>query len=215
MTLSVKGIDCQRPKKIITPSLSFVLNRGEALQIVGKNGSGKTSLLRTLAGLLPHQRGEIQWDDRPVARWPDFKSHILYLGHRFSMLQRLTVFENLQLFLVRQPQSWVKTAFQTQKQTCLSRIQHALTIFSLWDQRSTITRHLSAGQQRRLVLATLLLSPAPFWIVDEPFTALDQAGSQLLINLMIKHLQLRGYLLMSSHQPIDCSAMPLKKIFLA
>ncbi len=145
---------------------------------------------------------------------PHFKTHILYLGHFLAMQLHLTVFDNLQLFLARRDLfSAKKITMKRRKSMWRQRIQQALTTFSLINQCDTITGTLSAGQQRRLVLSTLLLTPAPFWLLDEPFTALDQSGMQLIIRLMRIHLQRQGYLLMSSHQLIDDLSFFSKNFF--
>lgn len=184
--LNAHNLTALRAEKIIFRHLNLELNAGELLYIRGNNGSGKTTLLQTLAGLLHPQGGHI---DRHVPH--------LYLGHQAGTHPLLSVRENLQLFAkLYHP--------RTSKPPLPQILDHALQQVGLHPYQHQQTRHLSAGQKRRCQLARLWLpapKPAPIWLLDEPFTALDQPTIARLIQHCEHHLHQGGSIALTSHQP--------------
>ena len=163
---------------------------GELLRIAGSNGSGKTSLLRILAGLLTPGRGEVRWKGEPVARLrEEFSRELVFLGHAPAVKDDLTPAENLE-FACRlaglSPEA--------------SSLRKALEAFAVPDRP---VRRLSQGQRRRAALARLVLSAAaPLWLLDEPLNALDADGRKRLGALVERHLEGGGAVLAASHQQL-------------
>ena len=191
LILKVANLGIRRSERWLFRELSFELARGEIIQVVGQNGAGKTSLMRSLCGLLTHAEGTIEWteiDDLPCLP--------LYLGHLAAVKPELTVFENLKFhpiagqFLEDEP------------------IEDAIDQVRLGHYLDTPTRHLSAGQTRRVGLARLLLAKTPCWILDEPFTSLDVEGCRWLEVQMEQFAENGGCVLLTSHQPVNFSKQP-------
>ncbi|HEX4045572.1 MAG TPA: cytochrome c biogenesis heme-transporting ATPase CcmA [Gammaproteobacteria bacterium] len=171
--------------------LSFTLSPGELLCIEGVNGSGKSSLLRILAGLMQPNTGDICWQGvsihHPLAL---FKTQMHYVGHANGIKLDLTVNENLRLT------NALSTALASQETLSL------LKQLQLHTQQQTLARYLSAGQKRRLALAKLWLTSKKLWLLDEPLTALDANTQTFFLAQLTQHLQQGGMAIMSSHQPI-------------
>ncbi len=215
MTLEVNGLRYQRNKKPLFSDLAFQVYPGEALHVLGPNGVGKTTLLQILAGLISPLSGNILWNDVSIQRSPCFKQDLLYVSHRLGMKGVLTPFENLYLFLVRRGLKIENSHSLRQiKQVAKERINAALAKLDLASCLTNLTHCLSAGQQRRLVLAKLLLVNAHYWILDEPFTALDNKSIRLLSLLIEEQLHRGGIIIFSSHQPLSLSKITLKRLFL-
>jgi len=189
---SATDLACSRGERTLFAGLSFALAPGDWLQVTGANGAGKTTLMRTLVGLSQADAGQVTWNGRAVQEQADaFRRATLYLGHHAAVKEELNPIENLQLSCaldgepVAEPQ--VRTALQT---------------LGLAGRGRLPTRHLSAGQKRRVLLARLLLRPARLWVLDEPFAALDTAAVELIGLLLAAHLQGGGMALLTSHQPV-------------
>jgi len=186
--LEARSIELWRGERHLLRGVSFSLQPGESLQLVGPNGVGKSSLLRVITGLLPSESGEVLWRGRNTLRVrPEFQSQLAYLAHANALKQDLTALENL--------------AFGSGLRRRASRIEctAALDRVGLSHCSHIPSRALSAGQRRRLALARVLLSEAALWILDEPATNLDADGSRAVAALMQEHLQKQGAILCAAH----------------
>ncbi len=187
--LSAQGLCCVRHDRRLFDALSFTLRDGEILQVEGANGSGKTSLLRMLCGLVQPDEGAILWDGADIqdAR-AEFLADVIYIGHAHGVKEELTARENLRFAQALGP------AGHTSIETALDRV-------GLYGYEDVPARALSAGQRRRVALARLLVRAARLWILDEPFTALDRAGRELVEALLAAHIEGGGLAVLTTHQP--------------
>ncbi len=188
--LDVSNLACRRGTRLLFEDVSFTLGRGEALVITGPNGTGKSSLLRILAGLLEEDAGDISHDDE-----------MLYLGHLDALKPQMSVMENLKF--------WVSLFGGT------GDLQAALERFGLGHVPDLAAGVLSAGQRRRLTLARFSCflgadSARPIWLMDEPDSALDDAGRALLDDLLKEHLSRGGVVLAATHRGLGIEAAELR-----
>lgn len=203
ITLSANQLSYERDEQIVFTNINFHLKAGQLLQVAGANGSGKTTLLRLLTGLITPTQGEISWCGQPLASCRiDYQQNLFYLGHKPAVKGDLTPYENLNLLT-----ALVKT------KTNIS-LQDALTQVGLQEQANSFSHQLSAGQQRRLALAKLLIVSARLWIIDEPFTALDTLGVRLVEALITQHLQQGGMVILTSHQLYELPTIDQEKLIL-
>jgi heme exporter protein A len=190
--LQVQSLFCERDERVLFTDLTFSVGRGQLLQVLGSNGSGKTSLLRIICGLNDNYDGEILWRGVPVAEQREsFLASLLYIGHRVGVNRILTPRENLR---------W-SAALHTPVDD--SRIDKALTRVGLKAYEDVPCRNLSAGQNQRVSLARLLISPATLWILDEPFTTLDVYGVRELELLLAEHIAAGGSVLVTTHHRLN------------
>lgn len=171
-------------------NLNLDLNYGQGLVVYGDNGSGKTSLLRVLAGLLLASTGTVEKPE-------DFH----YLGHQPGLKSYLSVEENLAY----------SQGLASTEALSPELIEQSLAAVGLLALRQQSAGALSAGQKRRLALARLLVTPKKLWLMDEPFSNLDQEGQAWLWRLVQDHLQQGGMVVLSSHQALSLEAQPLFK----
>ena len=191
MTLEVKNLFCERDERILFENFSFQINPAEVVQIVGQNGSGKTSLLRILCGLSDAYSGEIYWQGHAIDEVRDeYYQSMLYVGHLAGVKSVLTPEENLR---------WM---MQLDKGLNKCSIMDALQQVGLFGFEDVPCHSLSAGQQRRVGLARLYLSNAPLWILDEPFTALDKKGVQEKEMLIANHVHEGGAVILTTHHDL-------------
>ena len=176
--------------------VSFRVGRGSALIVSGRNGSGKTTLLRMLAGLTAAAAGGIRWRGEAVHPFaPSLRRDVVFYGHSIALKDELTAEENVV--------SLLKLAGGVASQEA---VRAALDEVSLGRERSLPARVLSAGQRRRIGLARLRLVRRPLWLLDEPLTALDAAGGELLASLVRSHLDEGGVAVAATHQPLGVAA---------
>ena len=177
--LLVRALSAKRAGYTLFKGLNFKLMSGDRIQITGANGSGKTTLLRILLNLAKPHQGRVDWFCH--------KSERLFLGHKLGLKADLTLQENLQFNQQLQGQgSLTKSIAWQHFAVCQHRLLHKL----------------STGQQRRSALLRLLHQTAKVWILDEPFTALDQSGMDFIASLMSQHSQQGGSIIFTSHQPL-------------
>lgn len=184
--LKVDQLKCVRSEKSLFEEICFSLSANECLHIQGANGSGKTSLLRILAGLLSYEQGTIEWFPKPS---------FSYLAHKNGLKDELSAIENLRFYQNLNGQY---------KEQHLDQTLHAL---GLLKQADSLSQKLSFGQQRRLAFARLLLSEHKVWILDEPFTGVDIDGRALLEQLCLNHLNSGGGIILSHHADLSHSKL--------
>ena len=175
MTLLVKNLSCYLTGRKIFSDISFSLKTGEILKISGENGSGKTTLLRTISGLSSFDSGEILID----------KKEIFLLGHNAGIKQNLTVEEDLEFW---------SNFYQNEHD------DRILKKLSLNSKIHSQCRYLSQGQKQKLALTRLFCSNKKIWLLDEPFSFLDEESSLFLLNKIENHRQNNGIIIIVSHQ---------------
>ncbi len=181
--------------------IGFALSGGECLIVEGTNGSGKTSLLRIVAGLVQPDDGEIRWRGRSIRRQrQEYCSNLVWYGHASGCKQDLTLLENLRCEQALRPGN--------------SKLDEVLERLGLARLTQLPLRVLSAGQQRRVALSRLLLSAVPLWLLDEPFTNLDRDGQQLVSDMVSAHLAGGGMCVMATHRGVDLG-MPVQRLSLS
>jgi heme exporter protein A len=185
LTLRATGLSCGRGGMTLTADLSFAVAPGQCLLLRGPNGTGKTTLLLTLAGIVTPLAGTFELEGTDSEAGPQLH----YCGHRNAVKPRLSVRENLDF--------WA----QVNGPTGL-RIQEALAEVGLGELGGLDAGYLSAGQSRRLALARLLVTHRPLWLLDEPTAALDAEGHDLVTRLLDRHLDMGGLALAATHDPI-------------
>lgn len=202
MLLSARQLSCIRQDRVLFEQLELQLHAGEVLQIAGKNGAGKSSLLRILAGLSDPEDGEIVYQQQPLLQSADdYADNLCFIGHLAGVQPQLTALENLAFwracFALEPADDWALLA--------------QLGLAGLED---IPCQQLSAGQQRRVSLARLWLTTAQIWILDEPFTALDQSAIAALTKRMAAHCEAGGAVLLTSHQPVEVPGHVVRQLTL-
>jgi len=172
--------------------LTFSLQGGTALVVTGANGIGKSSLLRTLAGLVSLAEGDIRLEGGEPDRLPQEHAH--YFGHQDAVKPALSVLENLDFW-----QSFSAPVAAPDFSGAAMTPLQALEILGIGHTAHLPAGYLSAGQKRRLSLSRLLVTPRPVWLMDEPTSALDRTSEKQLLGLMNGHLNAGGLIVTATH----------------
>ncbi len=199
--LQGSGLSCIRDDRVLFEGLDFALQAGQVLLLEGKNGSGKTSLLRILCGFREPDAGQVLWCNEAIND-SRYYADMAYVGHLDGVKKELTVMENLKVALAL-------------GQTGAYSIQQALTKVHLAGYDDVLVQALSAGQKRRLSLARLLITHNALWILDEPFTSLDKQGIALIESLMTEHCADGGMIVLTSHHDIDLQGVDVQRVVLS
>lgn len=186
-----RELSCVRGERLVFRDLAFSLSRGGALVLTGANGSGKSSLLRLMAGLLPPESGTLAWGEQRVVDDPAaHRDRVSYLGHLDAVKPVLSALENL-IFWARLADGGHADAVR------------ALDGFGLTPLADLPGRVLSAGQRRRVALARLLLAPTKLWLLDEPSVGLDRDSLMRLEAACAGHRARGGRIVVATHAAID------------
>ncbi len=189
--LEAVALSCERDWRLLFERLDLQVSKGQMLQIAGPNGSGKTSLLRLLSGLMQPTAGEVRLHGRNLESQRDeLARNLLWIGHAAGIKGLLTPEENL---------TWLCALHQPATREA---IWQALQAVGLRGFEDVPCHTLSAGQQRRVGLARLYLSPPPLWILDEPFTALDKHGVAQLERHLAGHCEQGGMVVLTTHHSL-------------
>ena len=203
--LEVSNLACSRGDHRLFSGLSFVLHPGQIMQVQGANGSGKTSLLRTLCGFLMPDEGTITWRGENTRDLDeDYHAEMLYLGHLNAIKDELSALENLRI-------SAGLSGIELDEKEAIAALRH----MGLRGRERLPTKVLSQGQRRRVALARLLVSDARLWILDEPLTALDVGAVAQIQELIAEHLAQQGMVIFTTHQPLQVAEMEMRSLFLS
>lgn len=201
--LSTHHLACSRGYRDLFADLSLQLQPGEILRVEGKNGSGKTSLLRILAGLAQPVSGDVLWQGVAIrAVESGYFNELLYIGHKPAIKFELSACENLQLSCA---------LFGSRSVNGIAEALYQIGLYGFEDMPAAM---LSAGQKRRVALAQLFLTRARLWILDEPYTALDVVAVALLEELFRIHVLAGGLLIVTSHQPVTIAGCVSHRLLL-
>ena len=193
--LQTIALACERDLRLLFENLELRLASGDMVQISGPNGSGKTSLLRLLAGLMQPTDGQVLLNGQPLTEQRgELARNLLWIGHAAGIKDLLTPEENL---------SWLCALHHPAEREA---IWQALAAVGLRGFEDVPCHSLSAGQQRRVALARLYLDSPPLWILDEPFTALDKQGVAQLEAHLAGHCERGGLVVLTTHHTL--SRMP-------
>ncbi len=203
--LEVSNLACSRGDHRLFSGLSFALQPGQIMQVQGANGSGKTSLLRTLCGFMMPDEGKIVWRGEDVRELDEeYFAEMMYLGHLNAIKDELSALENLRI-------SAGLSGTELSEKEALA----ALRRMGLRGRELLPTKVLSQGQRRRVALARLLASDAKLWILDEPLTALDVGAVALIQELIAEHLARQGMVIFTTHQPLEVAGMEMRRLSLS
>ena len=200
--LEVSNLTAIRDDRVLFENLQFEIKPSELVQIEGRNGTGKTTLLRIVTGLGDREEGIIKWKGEEVEKSRDvFHQDLLFLGHQTGVKRELTALENLRFYQsIHNNRSSEEEIFA------------ALAQVGLAGREDVPVAQLSAGQQRRVALARLWLSNQILWILDEPLTAIDKQGVKVLESLFASHADSGGIVVLTTHQDMFADSPKLRKI---
>lgn len=198
-TLALSEVSFHYPSRELSCSshsllqqISFTVPPAGILHIQGQNGSGKTSLLKLLAGLLRPDSGVISYADTDIwSNMTAYQNNICYLGHKNGIHPNLTVWEQAQ---------------ESSQSLPVESLEQCLKHLNLWALRDRLCGTLSAGQKRRMALLRILVSPAKLWLLDEPLIALDAEGIDFLMACLQRHMVNQGQVIYTSHHALPWCA---------
>ncbi|MGD8784053.1 MAG: cytochrome c biogenesis heme-transporting ATPase CcmA [Thioalkalispiraceae bacterium] len=194
--VSAEKLSSEKQDRWLFKDISFKIEPGQLLHIKGANGTGKTTLLRILCGLTTPDNGKIYWGNKPILKQRDqYHTQLSYVGHHDGIKQDLSVEENLKVAAV--------LAQGKQTQPRLYNLDQVLNKMGLIKKKTSFAHALSAGQRRRLALARCLLNETSIWVLDEPLTALDSQGTQLVEEMVRQHLERDGIAILTSHHVLS------------
>jgi heme exporter protein A len=197
--LIVNNLSCQRGYKLLFENLSFELNSGEVLKVSGPNGSGKTSLMKILAGLSSFETGSIDYDDTKINS-ERYNLDFLYLGHLAALSPELSCLENLK-YTMRLGNDSLDLDFSD-----------ALKKVGLKKFENELVGKLSAGQKKRIALSLLFITQSKVWLLDEPFSALDSKAIKIIETRVEDHCNSGGICILTTHQ--ECHIKNMREISL-
>lgn len=203
--LQASNLECVRGDRRLFRDLNFTVQPGEFLQLTGANGSGKTSLLRMICGLMAPAGGEIRWNGANIhSLREEYSTVITYLGHRAAIKEELSALENLR----------VSAALDgTELEEAQAR--NTLEKMGLKGRELLPARLLSEGQKRRVALARLVVCNTKLWLLDEVLSSLDKTAVSLVLSLIENHLANGGLAVVSTHQEMKLSAGSFQRLELA
>lgn len=202
--LELQNLEAWRDDRCLYQALSLTLQPGQVGHIMGPNGVGKTTLLKQIAGLNAFMSGHVRWRDAQVSDDPQrFQQELLFLGHLAGLKSALTVAENLHALAVCRGMA-----------LRVSQLEAALERVGLTGYDDVLVAQLSAGQKRRVALARLFTESPLLWLLDEPFTAIDQAGVAELEGWLADHAERGGMVLLTTHHRLSlrCPITPIELI---
>jgi heme exporter protein A len=203
--LDVEDLSCIRGDRQLFSGLNFSVQRGTLLQVTGSNGSGKTSLLRMICGLLEPFEGKIRWQGENIrSLGEEYFTALTYVGHRTGVKDELTALENLRV-----------ASGLNGIEISEPRALEILRQMGLTGRERLPARSLSEGQRRRAALARLTVCRTALWVLDEVLTSLDKAAITLVKSLLEDHLNNGGMAILATHQELDLSAGSFQRIELA
>jgi heme exporter protein A len=203
--LEATDLGCVRGDRRLFSQVNFALSQGSFLQVEGPNGSGKTSLLRLICGLLTPAEGHIRWQGVNIrSLGEDYFTSLSYIGHRNGLKEELTPIENL-----RVASGLAGTKLSQQEATGV------LGKLGLSGREHLPARLLSEGQRRRTALARLLISETPLWVLDEVLTSLDSSAVRFVTSLIEEHLDKGGIAVVATHHELDLSPNSYQRLDLA
>ncbi len=187
--LNLKGISVEKNDVCILEDINLEIKQGDFLNIYGSNGAGKTTLLKLLSGLTEPTAGEIKFNN------DDFMDKVFILGHKNGIKLNLTVLENLQFISNNQD---------------IKKIKSVIEKYELTSKMNTLAKYLSHGQQKRVALMKAMINDYDVWLLDEPYSGLDQAGEEILDNILLDHIENSGVVVITNHKEIKKEKVNIK-----
>jgi len=193
--LSAQSLMCVRGDRTLFDNLNFSVDIGTCLHVIGANGSGKTSLLRIVCGLLRPEQGTLKWHRPDQHDNRSIYSDIAYVGHKDALKNELSAAENLSFYQ------------QMNANEDDDLVDDYLGRLGLLASADLFAHQLSFGQRRRLAFARLLVKKFTLWVLDEPFTGIDTEGRELIEQLCLAHLNNQGMIILTNHQSLQSSTL--------
>jgi len=200
--LEVTNLGCVRGHRTLFSDVNFSMSPGTLLQLTGPNGSGKTSLLRIVCGIMAPERGEVRWEGAKIrSLGEEYSRSLSYLGHRNGIKEELSSLENLRI-------AAGLAGFSLSRE----KAREALKQTGLAGRENLPARFLSEGQRRRSALARLVACRTRLWVLDEVLASLDAAAVKLVESLLETHLSNDGMAIVATHQELSFSTGTIQRL---